>query len=211
MLYPHLRGQKKLVKKKVKKNYNNNIKTKIALSTLALLKDHSWKKISLKLVFEKGKIDYRKGYQVIKQKNDILILINEYIDDLVIESIQKIEESTVHDKLFEALMARFEVLNLHRVSIIKIFKHIINNPDLIIFFLPLLSKSLNMMIDLTNINWNGIYGKIKLEFFILIYVAIFMVWVKDETTNLDKTMVAVDKYLNNIEDIMKLLKKNKSR
>jgi len=207
VLNQHLRGHKKLAKKKVKKKTQKNIKSIIAISTLNLLEKYSWNRISIKLIFDKAKIDYSEGYKVVKQKNDILLLINEYIDYLVIKSIQRIEESTNHDKLFEALMARFEVLNLHRVSIIKIYKHIIRNPDLIIFFLPLLSKSLNMMIELLNISWNGLYGKIKIEGFVLIYIAIFLEWSKDESEDMEKTMVAVDKYLNKIEYITKLLKK----
>lgn len=207
MLNQHLRGHKKLAKKKVKKKKQKNIKSIIAISALNLLEKYSWNRISIKLIFDKGKIDYGEGYRVVKQKNDILLLINEYIDYLVIKSIKRIEESTNHDKLFEALMARFEVLNLHRVSIIKIYNHIIRNPDLIIFFLPLLSKSLNMMIELLNISWNGLYGKIKMEGFLLIYIAIFLEWSKDESEDMEKTMVAVDKYLNKIEYITKLLKK----
>ena len=186
--------------------YPLEFKTEVQLS-LNLLEKYSWNKISIKLIFDKAKIDYGEGHKVVKQKSDILLLINEYIDYLVIKSIQRIEESTNHDKLFESLMARFEVLNLYRVSVIKIYKHIIRNPDLIIFFLPLLSKSLNMMIELLNISWNGLYGKIKIEVFVLIYIAIFLEWSKDESEDLEKTMVAVDKYLNKIEYISQLLKK----
>ena len=133
-----LEEQKKLVKKKNNKNLKKDlIKRRLAEATLSLLKINSWPKISMKDIYKKAKINPPNAYVIVKNKKDILLLINNFFDNEVYKSTYKIEGTVIHDKIFEILMVRFEIFNIHRKAVIKLFNYITKKPDLIIFFIQI--------------------------------------------------------------------------
>ena len=203
-----LKEQKKLVKKKNNKNLKKDlIKRRLAEATLSLLKINSWQKISMQDIYKKAKINPPNAYAIVKNKKDILLLINNFFDNEVYKSTYKIEGTVIHDKIFEILMVRFEIFNIHRKAVIKLFNYITKKPDLIVFFIPLILNSLNTVLELSKVSPNGLLGKIKVEALLIIYLSVFLVWKKDESSNLEKTMVAIDNYLNKAETFMNLIKK----
>ena len=114
--------------KKIKKNIdnkNNFLQNKFSKAALKLLKSKSWSQISIQSICKEAKINQYQVYNFAKQKKDILVLINNYFDQKMINSISNIGKSSNHDKIFEILMQRFEILNQHRNSVMKIFKYII--------------------------------------------------------------------------------------
>ena len=56
---------------------------------------------------------------------DLLKNLNRYVDSNLIENTQNIENSSTKDMLFEVLMARFDILQMNRVSFLKIFASVI--------------------------------------------------------------------------------------
>jgi len=203
-----IEGQFKLVKKRKKQNKNNkkidDIQKKICLATLNLLQSKTWSQITIRIILKNSKISMTEGYRVIKQKKDILVLINNYIDKQMIKHIQNIDDSSTKDKLIEVFMIRFEILSEYKKSILRIYDHITKKPDLLIFFLPSLLKSLNLMLEFCNANTDGILGKIKVDVLLFIYVATFLVWKEDKTVGLEKTMAALDNNLNKIDNLIKI-------
>ena len=59
----------------------------------------------------------------------------------------------------------------------------------------------------SNIETKGLIGTIKIKGLLIIYFSSFLTWIKDETSSLDKTMNALDNYLDKADNILKLLKK----
>ena len=194
--------------KKIKKNIdnkNNFLQNKFSKAALKLLKSKSWSQISIQSICKEAKINQYQVYNFAKQKKDILVLINNYFDQKMINSISNIGKSSNHDKIFEILMQRFEILNQHRNSVMKIFKYIIKKPDMIIFLLPEIIKSLNIVLESSEISTEGCLNNLKIEGLLIIYIYVFSIWMKDKTVGLDKTMAALDKSLNNAEIFVNLL------
>ena len=79
------------------------------------------------------------------------------------------------------------------------FNYIIKKPDLVIFFVPLVMKSLTTALEISSVPSDGILGNLKVEGLLIIYVSVFLVWKKDETHGLEKTMAATDNHLNKAE------------
>ena len=117
-----------------------------------------------------------------------------------------IEKTNKRDQIFEILMIRFDILNQYRTSIIKLYKYIIRKPDLILFLFPSLIKSMNIILETSKISSDGVFGNLKADILLLVYLATLLVWVKDENKELEKTMVALDSNLSKIDYIKKLIK-----
>ena len=172
-------------------------KINIAKKTLKELENVSLKKISIKKILN--------GEKNIKfsNKNDLLININRYFDYLLKKNLINIENSSSKDMLFEVYMARLDILNLHRKSILNIIENLYTQPKLVITLLPSIVESIIVIATLSNIDVNGLKGVAKIKVLFILYLFIIFSWRGDESTSLEKTMTTLDKYLNNIEKIFK--------
>ena len=172
-------------------------KIDIAKKTLKELENISLKKISIKKILN--------GEKNIKfsNKNDLLININRYFDYLLKKNLINIENSSSKDMLFEVYMARLDILNLHRKSILNIIENLYTQPKLVITLLPSIVESIIVIATLSNIDVNGLKGVAKIKVLFILYLFIIFSWRGDESISLEKTMTTLDKYLNNIEKIFK--------
>ena len=172
-------------------------KINIAKKTLKELENISLKNISIKKILN--------GEKNIKfsNKNDLLININRYFDYLLKKNLINIENSSSKDMLFEVYMARLDILNLHRKSILNIIENLYTQPKLVITLLPSIVESIIVIATLSNIDVNGLKGIAKIKVLFILYLFIIFTWRGDESTSLEKTMTTLDKYLNNIEKIFK--------
>ncbi len=168
-------------------------KVSIAKKTLILLETQSWNRISL------SKVLGNKRYANINNKNDLLININRYFDYLLKENLISLEKSSTKDMLFEVLMARLDILNIHRKSIKSLLNYFLSNPHKFIKLLPSFIESIILISNLSNIDVKGIQGAAKIKSIFILYFLTIYTWNKDETESLDKTMTTLDKYLNNID------------
>ena len=63
------------------------------------------------------------------------------------------------------------------------------------------------MVQSINLPIKGVLGQLKIKGIFVIYVSSFFVWLNDETITLDKTMTALDKYLDQANNILKFVNK----
>ena len=75
----------------------------------------------------------------------------------------------------------------------------------VIFLLPDILNSVEIMIDYTNLSSKKIIDKIMIKGVFIIYLSSFLVWMKDETSSLEKTMTALDNNLEKATSIIKFL------
>ena len=180
-----------------------NLEKKIAVKTLNILKKQTLNKLSLDDVLKKNINSKIKNK--IKSKIDLLNNISRYIDNLLIDQMKSIEKSSNKDMLFEVLMARFDLLQKYRLSFISIYEGLKKSPQKFIKLLPSFLESMIISAELATFNVNGFKGTIRLKGLIIVYFATFFVWLEDNTASLEKTMMALDKNLNQAEKFGKLL------
>ena len=178
----------------------NKDKIKIALKTLNLLEKTAWENIELIDIIEK------KNINIFKNKKEILIYINRYFDYLLKKNVSDIEKSSTKDMLFEVLMARFDILNLHRKSIKKLIKYFLAKPQEFISLIPSFIESIILISSLADINVNGVKGAAKIKIIFLLYMLTLIVWNNDDSSSLEKTMTSLDKYLDQIDKLAKIVK-----
>ena len=181
----------------------NKYSIDIAKKTLLLLTKKSWEEISLDEVLRKIKNQNKE----IKSKTDLLKNINSYVDYNLKNEVSSIEKSDPKDMLFEVIMARFDVLQRHRNSFLKLFKSFKFEPQKFLFMLPPFLESMFLISSLAKIKIQGLQGSIKIKGIFIIYIATCFNWAKDDTQSLEKTMTSLDKYLNQSSKILKFINK----
>ena len=183
------------------------LRDKIAIETLKYTLVNKWESISVDKIIKKLKINKKKISNLIKNEQDLLKNINRYFDDQIIESSKLIDRSTSKDMIFEILMMRFDLLNQHRKSIIRIFNVLIKKPQEFILLLPSFIESMISMSNISHIKIEGIIGNFKIKGLLIIYFSTFLIWIKDESNSLDKTMTALDNYLIRAENFLSILQR----
>ena len=183
------------------------MRAQIANETLNLLKTKNWHSISVSLISKKLK--GKKILKIIKNKNDLLININHYFDDVLKNKVKKIEKSSNSDMLFEIIMMRFDLLNKYRLSILKIYYFYKKNPKNFLLILPSFINSFRMMAKSSNLEIRSIIGNFKAISIMIIYFSTFLTWVKDNSSSLEKTMTVLNSNIEKLNSLERLLKKNK--
>ena len=64
-----------------------------------------------------------------------------------------------------------------------------------------------LMSNISNIKINGIVCSLKIKGLLIIYFSTFLIWTKDKTSSLEKTMTSLDNYLIRAENLLKIFKK----
>ena len=172
-----------------------------ALKTLKLLKKKSWGEIKLEEIIKNS----NKHKQSIKTKNDLLKNINKYVDYLLKKETSSLEKSSTKDMLFEVIMARFDILQKYRNSFLTLFESFKSKPQKSIILLPSFLESMFLTATLANIEIKGIKGSLTIKGIFIIYIATYLEWMNDTSKSLEKTMTALDKYLNKVSKIFNFI------
>ena len=179
---------------------------KLAETTLLILEKKSWQSIKMDEVYNKIKINKKKLQNKVVNKRDLLRNINSYFDFKLHNVANSIDSSTHKDMIFEIIMMRFDILQIYRKSIIKIFEFFKRKPHEFAFLLPSLIESMIAMARLAKIPLVGIKGNLKVKGLLVIYFSIFLVWVKDNSESLEKTMTSLDNYLDRSGKLLSIIK-----
>ena len=185
----------------------DKLREKIAIHTLKFLSNKSYENLSLEKIYKTSKINKKTFYQIILNKRELLKNINIYFDSLILLKSNTIDNSTKRDMIFEIIMIRFDILNNHRVAIIKIYNFLKKNPQDLTSLIPSFVFSMKNMCKIAKIKDDHLLGNLKTNGLLILYFLTFLVWIKDESESLDKTMNALDKYLDRADNLIKIINK----
>ena len=175
----------------------NQNKISLAKKTLQYLEKKKLREINLKNFLSNSRISN------MNNKIDLILNINDFFDFQLKKNLVNIEKSSQRDMLVEIMMARYDILNEYRVSVKKIINHFISRPQGVLKLIPKLIESKILIATFANINPSGIQGVIKIKIIFALYYITLFTWFNDENESLEKTMSALDKYLNTIEKVIK--------
>ena len=179
---------------------------KLAETTLLILEKRSLHSIKIDEVYNKTNINKKNLQNKVNNKRDLLRNINNYFDFKLGNIADLIDKSTRKDMIFEIIMMRFDILQIHRKPIIKIFEFFKKRPQELAFLLPSLIESMISMAGLANIPIVGIRGNLKVKGLLIIYFSSFLVWAKDNSESLEKTMTSLDNHLDRAGKLLSIIK-----
>ena len=108
-------------------------------------------------------------------------------------------EETVRDRLFDLLMRRFDALKPHRMALTSIRRAGRRDPMMALVLGPGLMRSMAAMLEAAGVSGRGLPGAVRQNALLAIYAAVSRVFDKDESTDLSRTMAALDSRLKTVE------------
>jgi AcrR family transcriptional regulator len=108
-------------------------------------------------------------------------------------------EETARDRLFDAMMRRYDALRPYREALGAIRRAGTRDPMLALAMGPALRRSMAAMLEAASVPSEGLSGALRQNGLLAIHYAVSRVYDKDETTDLSKTMAALDSRLKMAE------------
>lgn len=186
--------------------HKTDIRRKLVETCLKLAESRAWDQLSIKQIAKAAKIQLRDANSSFSAMEDFLPAIVEFITAETQSAIGKpLSKGTPHDRLFEVMMARFDVLQHHREAICNIIAAVKNNPRLMPFLLKAQADAMHATLKLAGINQSTGRNCAATLGLMAVHAATLHAWERDNSKDMSKTMAKLDQYLRYAEKAAEIL------
>ena len=182
-----------------KKDYTK----KIIDALFNLTPNMPWQDITMEEIAKVVKLDQMELDRYFTSKISILIAYNNQIDQqLNIEFNKSIKGAStdLRDEIFDIIMTKYDMLNSKKDGIRHIFKRrfpieLVANPKSYLN----LANSMKLVLNLAGVITNTPIGCLRVNILSGIFLNSFISWLNDDSPDMSKTMVSLDKGLKQAE------------
>lgn len=145
-------------------------------------------------------------------KNAILQRFSMLIDEAVLaERDEEMAARPARERLFDAIMRRFDALAPHKEGVRAILRSTICDPEAALCGVASLRRSMHWMLEAADINSGGLRGAVRVKGLSVIYLAVLNVWLRDDTEDMARTMAALDRQLSRVDRLATWLERGPAR
>jgi AcrR family transcriptional regulator len=170
-------------------------------SFLTLVAERGFASVSLHDVARAAGIGMGELYRLYPDKVSLVSALMAQVDARVLAGTlhEHDPEETARDRLFDVMMRRYDVLRSHRDALREIRHAAMRDPLLAAALAPSFRRSMAAMLEAARLPSDGLRGAVRQNGLLAIHYAVSRVFDRDETTDLSKTMAALDSRLKTAE------------
>ena len=188
-----------------KKDYTK----KIIDALFNLTPNMPWQDITMEEIAKVVKLDQMELDRYFTSKTSILIAYNNQIDQqLNIEFNKSIKgvSTDLRDEIFDIIMTKYDMLNSKKDGIRHIFKRrfpieLVASPKSYLN----LANSMKLVLNLAGVITNTPIGCLRVNILSGIFLSSFISWLNDDSSDMSKTMVSLDKGLKQAEALQSIM------
>ncbi len=172
---------------------------------LDLVAEQGWRAVTLGRIAQASGLPLSALYGQYSSKTDILTAYARRIDLAMLTALGEpnpsaglgpADPAAVKDRLFEAVMARFDALSPHKDAIRVMMRELPGDPVALGCFLHRgLRQGLDWMLASAELDAGGLSGVVRRKLLGGIYLDALRVWLKDDGADMAATMAHLDKRL----------------
>ena len=187
--------------------HSNADADKIVAAAMSAAAETGWSAMTLADVAARAEVDLAVVSRYFASKPAILDGLSRMTDAAMLAGGPTDPADPPRDRLFDAIMRRFDVLTAHRAGVLAVMKALGRDPVLAASRLPGLARSMRWTLELANLPPQGPLGEIRVRGLGLLYLVVLRDWLGDDSPDLARTMAALDKRLNQAEQIAGMLER----
>jgi len=183
-------------------NPRRDKQARIVDAALKLSAERGWAAITLDDIAAAAKLDADEVYRLTPTKAAVLNAFVRRTDLAVLEERDESEEgaqATMHDRLFDMLMRRFEILLPHRAALGALYRDLPRDPVTLLAVVPQAHTSFARMLEAAGVSAKGLRGLARIHALAGVWLLTQRTWFSDESADLAKTMAALDRNLRRME------------
>lgn len=168
-------------------------------AALALAAARDWANVTMADIAEEAGMSLADLARMFDGREDVLSAYARRVDGDVLESYDTPAGGSHRDMLFDILMERFDRLNRDRDAVVSIIGSLCADPKQMVIALPHLGRSMTWMLEACGIETLGWRGAARVAGLSVIYLYALRIWKDDDTSDMAKTMAALDRALDRTE------------
>jgi AcrR family transcriptional regulator len=177
-----------------------NESDRIIDAALARIPIEGWRGLSLASIAAASGLPILRVYRNFPSKQAILGAFFRRIDEAVLAEPPTAEEGErARDRLFDLMMRRFDALRPYKPALERLRRELPADPVSTLVAAVALLRSMRWMHEAADITTGGIRGALAIKLTSAAYVATMSVWQRDDSTDLGRTMAALDARLRRVE------------
>jgi len=176
---------------------------------LRLIGEKTFDTVSLREVAESAGMGVAELYRLYPDKISLAAAFMARIDAEVLAGTprQSDPEETARDRLFDAMMRRYDALRPYRDALRALRRAGTRDPLVALAMGPALRRSMAAMLESASLASDGVPGALRQSGLLAIHYAVSRVFDHDDSTDLSKTMAALDSRLKMAEKWSQLFEK----
>jgi ubiquinone biosynthesis protein COQ9 len=152
-----------------------------------------WRDVRLSDIAAEANIDLADLARLASSKADILRRFSRRTDRALLESLKaQPVEGDAHDRLFEVIMRRLEILAPHRAALASIVEAPAGHPTGMVMLASAAATTQRWMLAAAGLEEDGAGGLVKQGGLACVYARTLRVWLHDDDPGLARTMAALD-------------------
>lgn len=183
--------------------------TKALDAFLGLIAEKGVADVALRDVAEAAGLGFADLYGLHPDKVSLIAAFMARIDAEVLAGTSgtRDPEETARDRLFDAMMRRYDALKPYRAALRAIRRAGTRDPLLALSMGPALRRSMAAMLEAAALSSEGLPGALRQNGLLAIHYAVSRVFDRDDTADLSKTMASLDSRLKMAEKWTQLFDK----
>ena len=185
-----------------------DLPNRILDTTLELAAEHGWARLTMGRIAHGANVSLSELYTHYPSKGALLAAFLARVDaamapDGAGSAAGGGIEGSARDRLFDAVMRRFDVLNPHKEAVRAILRAARRDPVVLWDGHAPFRRSLMWMLECAGLRSDGLVGAIRVEGLAVIYLNALRVWLRDDSPDMERTMAALDRQLMRAETVMR--------
>lgn len=152
-----------------------------------------WRTMSLAAAAREAELDLGRVRARYPNKAALLLRFGSLMDQAALSAVAA--AGTPRDKVFDLLMARFDVLQAHRAGVLSLMQALRRDPGLSLLLAGATVRSMTWMLDAAEVPSSGLTGALRAQGLAAVWAYALRAWETDESSDLSATMAALDKAL----------------
>lgn len=165
-----------------------------------------WRRLTMFAVADVAGMTPGEALTHFRHKQSLLAGFVARIDNQMLDASRTpMPDETPRDRLFDALMRRFDALQPHRKAVGRIVRDLPSLPLSAACHLKSLHRSMCLTLEACGIGANGCAGQLRAKGLGGVYANALRVWLDDDSEDLAATMAALDRGLMSAERLAAIL------
>ncbi len=174
-------------------------------AAMTLVAEKGWRNLSLADIALKAGLPLPEVAGRIRSKSDLLGLYAQEVDRHMISGEIDPAES-LHDRLFDLLMRRFDAMSGDRSALSTILSQSLDDPKTLVCRGWGLRRSLGLALEAAGLSSSGLCGAARLGVLTGVYLRTLKTFFHDESPDLSATMATLDKALRKVDQLARMVR-----
>lgn len=174
-------------------------------AALEIAAEHGWRRTTIREAAERAGVGRLTAIRLAPVK---LMLLNRLAERTDAQALSVLDEDAtdpeipVRDRLFEALMLRFDALKPHREGILSVLRDLPRDPLTALAGLPALGRGMARTLEAVGVGTMPPLGPLRVKGLAVVWLMTLRVWAEDDSTDMAPTMKALDENLTRAEELV---------